>query len=222
VVPRGKHILVRISGGDTLHCHLRMDGSWYLTRPGGRWRGGPGHQVRAVLANDRAVAVGYRLHDIRLVRTTQEHLVVGHLGPDVLGPDWDPGEAARRLAADPGRPIGEALLDQRLLAVVGNLYKAESLFLRGLSPWTPAGQVGDLPGLVGAVYRLMRANRDHDWQSTTGVLRRGETTWVFERPGRACRRCGGAIRVADQGPATQTRLTYWCPTCQPGHAPHSG
>ena len=219
VVPRGKHILVRVEGGATLHCHLRMDGSWRLTRPGTPWRGGPGHQVRAVLANTEMVAVGYRLHDVRLVRTTEEHLLVGHLGPDVLGPDWAPDEAVRRLSSDPCRPVGEALLDQRVLAGVGNLYKAESLFLRGVSPWMPAGQVGDLPALVETVHRLMRANRDHDWQATTGVLRRGSTTWVFERAGRPCRRCGGGIRVFGQGRAPQTRPSYWCQTCQPGPGP---
>ncbi|HEY9389871.1 MAG TPA: DNA-formamidopyrimidine glycosylase family protein [Mycobacteriales bacterium] len=219
VVARGKHILVRVEGGTTLHCHLRMDGRWRLERPGTRWRGGPGHQVRAVLANADMVAVGYRLHDVRLVPTTAEHLLVGHLGPDVLGPDWAPDEAVRRLASDPARPVGEALLDQRALAGVGTLYRAESLFLRGVSPWTPAGRVTDLPALVDIVHRLMRANRDHDWQATTGMLRPGSTTWVFERAGRPCRRCGDGVRVADQGRAPYGRPSYWCPTCQPGPGP---
>ena len=104
-----------------------MDGSWHLQRPGERWRGGPAHQVRAVLANTEWEAVGYRLHDIRLLPTAEEDRLVGHLGPDVLGPDWDPAEAARRIAADPDRAVGEVLLDQRVLAGVGNLYKDEAL-----------------------------------------------------------------------------------------------
>ena len=93
-----------------------------------------------MLANTEWEAVGYRLHDIALIPTDEEERLVGHLGPDVLGPDWDAAEATRRLQADPGRPVGEALLDQRLLAGVGNLYKNEALFLVGVDPWTPAGR----------------------------------------------------------------------------------
>ena len=105
VVPRGKHLLTRLSGGLTLHTHFRMDGSWHLYRPGDRWTGGPEWQVRAVL------------------ETLAEDAFVGHLGPDVLGPDWDADEALRRLRADPDREVGLALLAQRLLAGFGNLYR---------------------------------------------------------------------------------------------------
>jgi endonuclease-8 len=217
VLARGKHLLTRFDRGVSLHTHFRMDGSWRLQRPGERWRGGPAHQVRAVLANTDWEAVGYRLHDIALVPTAEEDRLVGHLGPDVLGPDWDAGEAARRLGADPQRPIGDALLDQRVLAGVGNLYKNEALFLVGVSPWTPAGRV-DLPKVVAATHRLMRANRDHPEQSTTGSLRRGEQHWLYGRGGRPCRRCGTPIRVAEQSPDGRPeygRVTYWCPHCQP-------
>ena len=218
VLARGKHMLTRFDGGLTLHTHFRLDGSWRLQRPGERWRGGgPAHQVRAVLANTEWEAVGYRLHDIALIPTDQEDRLVGHLGPDVLGPDWDAAEAARRLQVDPDRPVGEALLDQRLLAGVGNLYKSEALFLVGVNPWTPAGRA-DVPKLVATAYRLMRANRDHPEQSTTGSLRRGEQHWVHGRGGLPCRRCGGTVRVAEQRPADRPeygRVTYWCPHCQP-------
>jgi endonuclease VIII len=217
VLARGKHMLTRFDGGITLHTHFRMDGSWRLGRPGERWRGGPAHQVRAILANTDREAVGYRLHDIKLVPTDQEDRLVGHLGPDVLGPDWDPEEAARRLVADPDRPVGEALLDQRVLAGVGNLYKAETLFLTGTHPWTPAGRT-DAAKLVATAHRLMRANRDHPEQSTTGSMRRGESHWVFERPRRPCLRCGTPVEIAEQRPADHPeygRLTYWCPRCQP-------
>jgi endonuclease-8 len=217
VVPRGKHMLTRFDGGITLHTHFMMDGSWRLGRPGERWRGGPAHQVRAVLANADWEAVGYRLHEIKLVPTDQEDRLVGHLGPDVLGPDWDPAEAARRLVEDPDRPIGEALLDQRLLAGVGNLYKAETLFLTGTHPWTPAGRT-DAAKVVATAYRLMRANRDRPEQTTTGSMHRGEQHWVFGRPRRPCRRCGTRIEVAELGPADRpeyARVTYWCPRCQP-------
>lgn len=215
----GKHLLTRVEGGLTLHTHFRMDGSWHLFRPGTRWRGGPTHEIRVVLANADWQAVGYRLHDVLLLPTTEEHRVVGHLGPDVLGPDWDAAEAVRRLAATPDRQIGLALLDQRNLAGVGNLYRAETLFLCGVSPFTPAGDVPDLARLVATVHRLMRANRDHPAQTTTGNLRRGETHWVYDRAGRPCRRCGTRIAAADQGAAPQQRVVYWCPSCQPGPSP---
>jgi endonuclease-8 len=218
VVPRGKHMLIRLGDGQTLHTHFRMDGSWQLHRPGERWRGGPAYEVRLVLANADWEAVGYRLHDIALVPTAEEDRLVGHLGPDVLGPDWDPDEAARRLREDPDRPIGDALLDQRVLAGVGNLYKNETLFLTGLDPWTPAGKVPDVPKVVATAHRLMRANRDHPEQSTTGSLRRGEQHWVYGRARRPCLRCGTRIEIGEQRRADHPengRVTYWCPRCQP-------
>jgi len=219
VVPRGKHLLTRIEGGVTLHTHFRMDGTWHLYRPGDRWTGGPTWQVRVVLANAAWQAVGYRLPVVELLRTDEEQRAVGHLGPDLLGPDWDQDEAVRRLAGEPGRQIGLALLDQRVLAGLGNLYRCEVLFLRGITPWTAVADVGDLPGVVRVGRRLLVANRGRWEQSTTGSLRRGEDHWVFERTGRACRRCGTPIRSAEQGAAPHARLTYWCPRCQTGPAP---
>jgi len=215
VVARGKHMLTRLDGGITLHTHFRMDGTWHLVRPGARWRGGPAHQVRAVLENADWQAVGYRLHDVVLVPTAEEDRLVGHLGPDVLGPDWDPAEAVRRLSAQPDREIGTALLDQRNLAGIGNLYKAETLFLAGVHPYARVADVPDLATVVATAARLLRANRDHPEQSTTGSTRRGETHWVFERPRRPCRRCGTPVAVADQGDPPYQRVAYWCPACQP-------
>jgi len=214
VLPRGKHMLTRIDGGVTLHTHFKMDGMWQLGRPGSRWRG-PAHQVRAVLANADWEAVGYRLHDVLLLPTAEEDRVVGHLGPDVLGPDWDPDEAVRRIAGQPDREIGQALLDQRNLAGVGNLYRTETLFLCGVSPFARVCEVSDLGRIVATAHRLMRANRDHPEQSTTGSLRRGETHWVFERPGRPCRRCGGTVSAGESGEPPYQRIAYWCPSCQP-------
>jgi endonuclease-8 len=220
VVARGKHLLVRTAdpGGApplTVHTHFRMDGAWHISAPGERWRGGASHHIRVVLGVRDAVAVGYRLHDVAVVSTEDEDRLVGHLGPDLLGPDWDADEAVRRLAAQPEREIGPALLDQRNLAGIGNLYKAETLFLRGVNPWAPVGSVGDLPALVKTARRLLWANRDRWEQVTTGSTRRGEHHWVFERPGKACRRCGTLVQVADQGDPPYDRLTYWCPRCQP-------
>ena len=219
VVPRGKHMLTRIEGGLTLHTHFRMDGSWHLYRPGDRWQGGPAWQVRAVLENAEWQAIGYRLPVLELLETADENSAVGHLGPDVLADDWDLDEALRRLRAEPQREVGLALLDQRALAGLGNLYRTEVLFLRGLTPWVRVGDVPDLPALVEKGRRLLLANRGHWEQSTTGSLRRDESHWVFERSGRPCRRCGTRILTAEQGQAPYARLTYWCPRCQVGPAP---
>lgn len=104
VTARGKHLLTRIEGGLTLHSHLRMDGSWRVYAPDERWRGGPGHQIRAILGNAEHTAVGYRLPVLELLRTSEESRAVGHLGPDLLGPDWDPGLAVDHLLAAPERP----------------------------------------------------------------------------------------------------------------------
>ncbi|MFF4892364.1 DNA-formamidopyrimidine glycosylase family protein [Micromonospora chersina] len=220
---RGKHLLLRLTappdegnrnGRDwTLHSHLRMDGAWRAYAPGERWAARPAHLIRVVLRSPGAVAVGYHLHELALIPTAEEESLVGHLGPDLLGPDWDPDEAVRRLAARPDETIGEALLDQRNLAGVGNLYKCEVLFLRGVSPWTPVRAVPDLAGTVGLAQRLLAANRGRWTQSTTGSLHRGQTTYVYGRRAQPCRRCGTAIRKEELG----ERVTYWCPACQPDH-----
>ncbi|HXW45501.1 MAG TPA: DNA-formamidopyrimidine glycosylase family protein [Streptosporangiaceae bacterium] len=212
-VSRGKHLLIRVDGDVTVHTHLRMEGTWrigpvrdYLPRD---------HRVRVVLANETWQAVGRQLGIVEVIRTSREDRAVGHLGPDLLGPDWDIDEAVRRLRAEPGRAIGEALLDQRNLAGIGNLYKAETLFLRGISPWRPVGQIEDLPDLVEVARQLLDANKEHIDQITTGSRVRGQQNWVYGRAGRACRRCGTVIRRADQGDAPEERITFWCPRCQP-------
>ena len=222
VVSRGKHLLTRTDAGLTVHSHFRMDGTWHLYRIGSHWSGGPAWQVRAVLANAEWQAVGYRLPVLEVIRTGAESDVVGHLGPDLLGPDWDEAEALRRLRARPEREIGPALLDQRNLAGIGNLYKAESLFLSGVTPWTPVGDVPDVAAVVRRAHRLLHANKNHWQQTTTGSTRRGEDHWVFERAGRPCRRCGASVLSAMQGEPEhpeQARISYWCPRCQGGRQP---
>lgn len=229
VVSAGKHLLARCgpaTTGDvplTLHSHLRMEGSWYLHRTGQAWRARrPAHEVRAVLANPGWTAVGHRLGMLDLVPTADEHRLVGHLGPDLLGPGWDAAEVVRRLAAMPGRPVGEALLDQRVLAGVGTFYMCEVLFLRGVTPWTPVGRAGDLDRLVDLAHRIVLANRDRGVQSTTGDLRPGREQWVHSRSARPCRRCGTPIRVAVIGVAPTDRVAFYCPGCQRGPAPTDG
>jgi endonuclease VIII len=219
VVARGKHLLMRFSGDPplTLHSHLRMEGSWRLYPAGRGAPTGSGRRddVRAVLRTSGWTAVGRRLGMLDLVRTRDEHTLVGHLGPDVLGDDWDPDRVERALSERPERAIGEALLDQRVLAGVGTFYLAEVLFLRGISPWTPSGQVPDVPALLRLVHRLMLANRDRAAQVTTGDTRPGRTSWVYGRAGRACRRCGTPVAVAAIGEQPQDRMVFFCPACQP-------
>ena len=214
---RGKHLLLRLESptgsARTLHSHLRMDGSWRTYRPGVRWTGGPGHLIRIVLVAPTVTAVGYHLHEITLVPTAEEDSLVGYLGPDLLGPDWDPAEARRRIAAAPDIAIADALLDQRNLAGIGNMYKSELLFLRGIWPWRKVAEVADLDAVVDLAHRLLMANRDRWTQSTTGSLRQGQEFHVYGRAGRPCRRCGTPVERADQGP--HDRVTFWCPNCQP-------
>jgi endonuclease-8 len=155
---------------------------------------------------------------VDLIDTTDEASVVGHIGPDLLDPAFDATEAVRRLREQSDVAIADALLDQRNLAGIGNLYKAEALFLTGLDPWTAVGDVPDLAKVVALSQRLLVANRDRDEQITTGNRRRGEQTWVYGRAGKPCRRCGAPIRRADQGPLGKERVTFWCPRCQTGPA----
>ncbi|WP_030778517.1 DNA-formamidopyrimidine glycosylase family protein [Streptomyces sp. NRRL S-920] len=218
VTPRGKHLLTRIEGGLTLHSHLRMDGAWRIYAPGEPWRGGPGHQIRAILGTAERTAVGYRLPVLELLRTADEDKAVGHLGPDLLGPDWDPALALANLLATPERPLGEALLDQRNLAGIGNVYKSELCFLLGVTPWLPVGQLPEetaarLPALA---KKLLEANRHQPSRTTTGRPRPGQRLYVYGRASRPCLRCGTSVRVAEQGDGSRSRPTYWCPTCQRG------
>ena len=152
---------------------------------------------------------------VEVVPRGDEDHVVGHLGPDLLGPDWDPDEAVRRLSETPDRAVADALLDQRNLAGIGNLYKSELCFLAGLHPWTPVAEVASLDRLVRRAHVVIDANKERVEQTTTGDTRRGRRTWVYRRDKQPCRRCGTPVRVSMQGPDSQERATYWCPTCQP-------
>ena len=214
---RGKHLLTRI-GALTLHTHLKMEGAWHLYRPGSPWRR-PAHEARVVLRTGDWTAVGFALGVVEVVPRDREDSVVGHLGPDLLGPDWDEDEALRRLRSDPGREVGDALLDQRNLAGIGNLYKSELCFLAGVHPRLPVGEVPDLPRLVRRARAALDANKERVEQTLTGDLRRGRQTWVYRREAQPCRRCGTTVRVGLQGPEGRERATYWCPSCQPEPRP---
>lgn len=211
---RGKHLLTRLEGSLTLHSHLVMEGEWSLMKPGERWRR-PAHQARVVLATDHVEAVGFEVR-LELLRTAEEEAAVGHLGPDLLKPDWseaDRDEAVRRLRASEV-PIGESLLEQRNLAGIGNIYKCELCFLAGVHPEAPVSAVADLPRLVTRAHQLLVANLDGP-RTTTGNRRAGQRLWVYGRRG-PCLRCGTPVRSAQVGPPGRTRPTYWCPHCQIG------
>lgn len=207
---RGKHLLTRIGDDHTLHTHLKMEGSWHLYRPATSWRRAA-HQARVVLRTELWVAVGFSLGITEVVPRGEEEPLLSYLGPDLLGPDWDEEEALARLTADGQRAVGQALLDQSLMAGVGNMYKCELCFLAGEHPWTPMRKVRDVRRLVRRAKQVLEANKERVEQTTTGDLRRDRRLWVYARGGKPCRRCGTPISLADQ----DGRPTYWCPRCQP-------
>ena len=214
---RGKHLLTRIGDAHTLHTHLKMEGSWHLYKPGTRWKR-PAHEARVVLETEPWTGVGFALGIVEVLPREAEDDAVGHLGPDLLGPDWDPDEAVRRIEAAPERALADALLDQRNLAGVGNLYKSELCFLAGVHPGRPVGEARELTSLdrlVRRAHAVLEANKERVEQTTTGDTRRGRQTWVYRRDKQPCRRCGTKILVTMQGREGQERATYWCPRCQP-------
>lgn len=228
VESRGKHLLMFV-GGHVIHSHLAMEGHWdiYPCAPNGRaarWRR-PAFTARVVLQTQLAAAVGFSLGKLEVLPEALVGNAVGHLGPDLLGPDWDAEEALRRLLADPGRAVGVALLDQRNLAGIGNIYRNDLCFLGGVHPATAVGDVADLPRMVGLAKRLLEANKGRSGRSTTGGPARGDAaSWVYGLAGKPCKRCGSLIRHATLGdpafPVHAARDIYWCPRCQP--EPSSG
>ncbi|WP_248581304.1 DNA-formamidopyrimidine glycosylase family protein [Nocardioides sp. InS609-2] len=217
---RGKHLLTRLQGGETggadwtLHTHLKMEGGWEIYTLGQRWRR-PAKDARVVLTTDERVVVGFSLGIVELVPRHEEQRVVGHLGPDLLGPDWNEEEALRRLRQDQSRPLGEALLDQTSLAGIGNMYASELCFTSGVHPLTPVGEVDDLPRLVRRARQMLDHNKERAEQTTTGDLRRGRRMWVYRRDEQPCLRCQTPIKVHMQGDPGKERAKYWCPSCQP-------
>lgn len=218
---RGKHLLHRLDSGLTLHSHLRMEGQWRIERPGADTEKVLRRSdLRAAIGSPTWTAAGLRLGMLDLVRTSDEHQLVGHLGPDVLGADWDLTTAVANLTAYEGF-VGDALLDQRTLAGVGTYWASEALFAEKILPWTPTAELSPqrIEALVTKIHRLMDRAKDNAIQSSTGILRIGEESWVHARSGRPCRRCGDTIRVAMTGIAPRERTLFTCPTCQGGLAP---
>jgi endonuclease VIII len=220
-VPRGKHLLCRLDDGRTLHSHLRMQGAWQLHDPVRRWPRRVDHEVRGVLSLDTVadgprLLVAWRMPVLEVLPTRDEAQVVGHLGPDLLGEGWDADEALRRLRADPVRPVVAALLDQRNLAGLGNLWAVELAFTAAASPWTPVAEVGDLPGALDRAHRWLARAIVTGRMTTTGNDRKGHDHWVYGRWQRPCRRCGTPIAFAPFQDSPSGREVWWCPRCQPG------
>jgi endonuclease VIII len=219
VEARGKHLLIGFDVSLTLRSHLRMSGSWHRYRPGERWRR-PVRQASAILETAESVAVAFNTPVVELLTDAElrRSPPLSALGPDLLGGTFDTDEALRRLRERDGEQLGNALLDQRAVAAVGNVYKSEVAFTEGLDPWAPVGAVEDerLRAALTTARRLLSANTRGGARVTTGSGSRGQGLWVYGRGGRPCRRCGTLIRVERQGELA--RLTFWCPRCQPGRA----
>lgn len=216
----GKHLLTRFADGRTLHTHLRMDGSWRVARTGTREAEGRSPTVRAVLATSRWTCLGWHLGMLDVVRTRDERTVVGHLGPDLLADDFPAAGLARgveRLGAQAGRPLAEALLDQRTVAGLGTIWTAESLWSRRLWPWTPAGSLPpeERRALLLEGRRLM--GRSVLVGRTQGLGR--VDVHVHGRAGRPCRRCGAPVQEGTAFAPPYERPVFWCPVCQAAPGP---
>lgn len=239
VEARGKHLLHSFDpSGLVLHSHMRMTGSWHIYRVGARWRK-PEHLARLVLTCGEVEAVAFSAPVMELLspRQVATHPSLAGLGPDPLAGDAtgsvDLAESARRMAERPEVAIGDALLDQRVIAGVGNVYKNEILFIHAVDPWTPVAEVseGVRLALLSSASELLRANVAHGGPQriTTrrpapapfnaapfNAVRRGgrasDALWVYGKAGRPCARCGQPIQIASLG--EQARVTYWCRRCQ--------
>lgn len=213
---RGKHLLIRFDDGRILRTHLRMSGSWHLYRSGERWRR-PERNARAALETDAGfVAVCFDAPVVELstafgLRDLEE------LGPDATADAFDAGEALRRIRARGHLPIGEALLVQRAMAGVGNVVKAEALFLCRQDPFQRVDEIPDarLARLVEEAHLLLVANREAGPRTSRNALS-GPRLWVYGRSGKPCLECGETVRMRRQG--ALARSTYYCPRCQAGGA----
>lgn len=249
VVPVGKHLLMRlvapteVATGQarparefTLHSHLMMDGMWRfqdIDRPAPRHS-----RVRALLETERVRAIADDVRQLSLVPTRDEHELVGHLGPDLLHPAFSDDDAAtcvRRILARPDRALSSALMDQRNLAGIGNIYRNETLFLVGVAHTARVGDLdeGVVERAVATAHRLLDANKFRLPRSTTGLpARRQDSMWVYRRGGEPCRRCGTTIETGElddavlaldsdgrtlerDGRPHKMRIIWWCPACQP-------
>lgn len=222
----GKHLLIEFSGDLILRTHMRMNGSWHLYRPGERWRR-PDIDMRIVISTPDFVAVGFRIPVAEFLtsRTARRQTDLRLIGPDLLGAEFDEDEVIRRMRQRPQLPMADALLNQRVVAGIGNVYKSEVLFICGVSPFRTVSSVDDmtLRRMVRKSRQIMGANvidgttaaivTYTGFRRTTGRSDSGQSLWVYARGGQPCRKCGTPVESTKQG--LDARLTYWCPRCQP-------
>jgi len=228
----GKHLLMHFSGALVLRTHMRMNGSWHIYRRGERWQR-PRRDMRVVIATDDFEAVGFSIPEAELIATRdlRRHDDLRKLGPDLLAEAFDAGEALRRLRERGDTAVADALLNQRVMAGIGNVYKSEVLFLCGVNPFLAIADVEDerLRCLLATARTHLQANvadptaaivTYRGFRRTTRRADPSERLYVYGRAGQACRKCGSRIEIRAQG--RDARLTYWCPSCQAASTSSSG
>jgi endonuclease-8 len=221
---RGKHLLMTLTGDLILHTHMRMNGSWHIYRPGERWQR-PRDDMRVLIATDTFVAVGFNVPVAEWLssRDLERHRDLRSLGPDPLDPAFDGADVVARLRALGPAAVGDALLNQRVIAGIGNVLKSEILFVAGIDPFAPVASLDDTAArrLIDIASELLKANVLEPAQtrgaavgrSTTRSMNPAARLWVYSRGGKPCRRCGAVIQAKKTG--VDARITYWCPRCQP-------
>ena len=232
VSARGKHLLIAFSGDLFLHTHMRMNGSWHVYRPGERWRR-PAGDMRIVVSTDRASAVGFNIPVAEFLtgRDLLRHPQLRALGPDPLLPSFDRAEALRRMRAREHEQVGDVLLDQRVVAGIGNVFKSEILFAARVNPFDEVGRLSasQLERVLEVAVLQLRANvrprsevlTPRMSRRTTGSMHPDGALWVYDRRGQPCRICGAAIQSVRTGP--YARRTFWCARCQaPAGVPVDG
>jgi endonuclease VIII len=214
VEAQGKNLVIHFDDGRSILSHMRMTGSWHLYRPGERWWK-PAHFARGVIETDDFVAVCFNAPVFELLGKdgAAHHPSLASLGPDLLKPDFDAGEARRRLRDRNGLALGEAVMAQSAIAGIGNIFKSETLFLCKANPFAPVSAFDDaaLDAVVAKARELMKRNTGEGPRVTRRALA-GPRYWVYRRSGEGCLRCGATVRMRRQGEAQ--RSTYFCPQCQ--------
>jgi endonuclease VIII len=206
----GKHLFLRFEGDLTVHSHLRMTGSWRVIGRGRRWPKSSGSAWLVIARGDHEVVQfhGPVLELLTESRTRFDRRLA-QLGPDILAPEFDAERFVRRLREDdPTRPIGDALLDQRTVAGIGNLWKVEGCFAARIDPWRPTGRVSDAEALD-----IIEEVRPRMQQSARDG-RQARFKRVYGRAGSPCPRCGEQSRIQSRGQGDDNRITYWCAGCQ--------
>ena len=221
----GKHCLMHLSGELILRTHMRMNGSWHIYRTGEKWFL-PAHAMRILIETAEWVAVAFNVYSAEFIRSERmdQHRTLGTLGPDLLA-DFDRDRALALVRQNDARPVHQVLLDQRVMAGIGNVYKSELMFLSRIHPDTPAAALDDAKWgeIMALAQKLLKANvvdgaanqivTYRGLRRTTGRMNPSDRLWVYSRGGQPCRRCGTRIALRKDG--DDARVTYWCPNCQP-------